>query len=179
MMARVTVPVMGYLEWDVDDLAIGWHRRMTGTELDQALILILRRVNAARISSSYDAGQGEEEEVLEVLRQTSHRLAVYGSLAPGQPNYSVIQDIRGEWTDGFVRGTLAEFGWGSGIGYPAITWDPDAAAVPVKLVVSPELPDHWKRLDAFEGAEYARILVPVEDEGGGLIAVANIYALRP
>ncbi len=49
----------------------------------------------------------------------------------------------------------------------------------VKMLVSPELPEHWKRLDEFEGAEYVRILVPVEDEGSGLIGVANIYALRP
>ena len=35
------------------------------------------------------------------------------------------------------------------------------------------------RLDEFEGAEYVRTLVPVEDEGGAPIAVANIYALRP
>jgi hypothetical protein len=45
------------------------------------------------------------------------------------------------------------------------------------MLVSPELPEHWKRLDEFEGADYARILVPVEDGGGTLIAVANIYAL--
>lgn len=49
--------------------------------------------------------------------------------------------------------------------------------MPVKMLVSPELPENWKRLDEFEGADYARILVPVEDGGGTLIAVANTYAL--
>ena len=112
-----------------------------------------------------------------MLGQASHRLAVYGSLASGQPNHSVIQNIRGEWTDGFVRGELTESGWGSGMGYPALTWDPDGDRVPVKMLVSSELPEHWKRLDDFEGAEYVRVLVPVEDEDGELIAVANIYAL--
>ena len=116
-------------------------------------------------------------EAVEVLGQASHRLAVYGSLAPGQPNHSVIQNIRGEWTDGFVRGELTESGWGSGMGYPALTWDPDGDRVPVKMLVSSELPEHWRRLDEFEGAGYVRMLVPVEDEDGGLIAVANIYAL--
>ena len=33
------------------------------------------------------------------------------------------------------------------------------------------------RPDEFEGAEYVRTLVPVEDEGGAPIAVANIYAV--
>ena len=146
---------------------------MAERELDQALIRILRQFNAARISSSEAPA---EEEELDPLRQASHRLAVYGSLAPGQPNHSVMEDINGEWIDGFVRGTLAESGWGSGIGYPAITWDPAGDRVPVKILVSSELPEHWKRLDEFEGAEYVRILVPVEDEDGGLIAVANIYA---
>ena len=147
------------------------------TDLDKALILILQRVNAARVSSSHDMSQGEKEEVLEVLRQASYRLAVYGSLAPDQLNHSVIQDIRGEWVDGFVRGKLTECGWGSGIGYPAIASDQDGDPVPVMMLVSSRLPDHWKRLDEFEGAEYARILVPVQDEGGGFIAVANIYVL--
>ena len=110
------------------------------------------------------------------LRQASHRLAAYGSLAPGEQNHSVIETTRGEWTDGFVRGTLKRTGWGSGIGYPAISWDPEGDRVRVKMLASPELPGHWKRLDEFEGADYARTLVPVEDEGGALIAVANIYA---
>ncbi len=145
---------------------------MAEQELDQALIRVLRLVNAARVSSS----PAPAEEKLDPLLSASHRLAVYGSLAPDQPNHSVIHAIRGEWTDGFVRGTLAESGWGSGIGYPAITWDPAGDRVPVRILVSSELPEHWKRLDEFEGAEYVRILVPVEDEDGGLIAVANIYA---
>ncbi len=171
---------MGYLEWDVRDLlAIGWHRLMMDSQIGTALILILQRVNEARVSSSHDVSQDEEEEVLAVLHQASHRLAAYGSLAPGEPNHSVIESIRGEWTDGFVRGRLKRTGWGSGIGYPAITWNPGGDRVRVMLLVSPELPEHWKRLDEFEGTDYARILVPVEDEGGGLIAVANIYALRP
>ena len=150
---------------------------MMDSQLGTALILILRRVNAARVSSSHDSRQGEEEEVLEALRQASHRLAVYGSLAPDQPNHSVIENIRGAWVDGFVHGRLKRTGWGSGIGYPPISWDPEGDRVPVKMLVSPELPEHWKRLDEFEGADYARILVPVEDGGGTLIAVANIYAL--
>ncbi len=168
------VSAIGYLEWDVRDLMVDWQRRMADREVDKALIRVLRQVNAARISPSRAPA---EEEELDPLRSASHRLAVYGSLAPGEPNHSVIEGIRGVWTDGFVRGRLKRTGWGSGIGYPAISWDPEGDRVRVKMLVSPELPEHWKRLDEFEGAEYARILLPVEDKDGGLIAVANIYAL--
>jgi hypothetical protein len=43
------------------------------------------------------------------------------------------------------------------------------------MLVSSDLPLHWALLDEFEGVEYVRILVPIEDEDGGLIAVANTY----
>ncbi len=73
---------MGYLEWYVRDLAIGWHRLMMDSQIGTALILILQRVNKARVSSAHDARQDEEEEVLAVLHQASHRLAVYGHRIP-------------------------------------------------------------------------------------------------
>jgi gamma-glutamylcyclotransferase (GGCT)/AIG2-like uncharacterized protein YtfP len=143
------------------------------------LISALTKVNASRMSSSAASSRAEpewDEAVREAIRSASHRLAVYGSLAPGEPNHHVIEAIRGAWTIGFVRGQREESGWGSGLGYPAITWKPDGDPVPVKLLTSPDLPLHWRRLDSFEGAEYVRILVPVEDEAGGLLAVSNIYA---
>ncbi len=147
-----------------------------------SLLELLRKINAARASPEA-ADDTErllesrpEEAGGEAVRSACDRLAVYGSLAPGQPNHRVIQAIRGAWHDGFVRGRLKRTGWGSGIGFPAFTWDPGGDRVRVKLLVSSELPRHWERLDAFEGADYLRILVPVEDEGGRLIAVANLYA---
>ena len=36
------------------------------------------------------------------------------------------------------------------------------------------LPAHWSRLDAFEGDQYRRVLVPVHLDGGS-VAVANLY----
>ena len=48
--------------------------------------------------------------------------------------------------------------------------------VAARLLVSDALPAHWSRLDAFEGAAYRRILVPVHWERGALLAVANLYA---
>ena len=103
-------------------------------------------------------------------------LAVYGSLAPGEVNFHHLADVAGAWFDGAVRGELVDRGWGARLGFPMLRWRADGDPVPVKLLVSPELPRHWERLDAFEGSEYRRVLVPVECEWG--TAVANLYAER-
>jgi hypothetical protein len=47
----------------------------------------------------------------------------------------------------------------------------------VKLLACERLPSAWDRLDAFEGEEMQRLLVPLEG-AGGVTGVANIYALR-
>lgn len=107
-----------------------------------------------------------------------HRLAVYGSLAPGRKNHHQLRDLRGEWNSGCtVRGDLADRGWGAGLGYPALRWSPSGPAVPVEMFVSDDLPRHWARLDEFEGPDYQRIVVPVFS-GTGVVAVANLYAAR-
>jgi hypothetical protein len=39
--------------------------------------------------------------------------------------------------------------------------------------------DAWQELDAFEGSEYRRVLIPVysEDTDAQLLYIANLYAL--
>ncbi len=105
------------------------------------------------------------------------RLAVYGSLAPGEANAWVLEPVDGEWLEGGrVRGRLHDRGWGAGKGYPGLEWDPGGEPVAVKVFVSPDLPDHWARIDAFEGEDYRRIVVPVEGlPGGG--RPCNIYVV--
>ena len=102
-----------------------------------------------------------------------HRLAVYGSLAPGEVNAYLLDGIRGTWRSGTVRGDLHPEGWGMTYGFPALRWRADGPAVPVRLFESPDLPAHWPRLDAFEGVEYRRIVVPVSTAQGDL--PANVY----
>ena len=82
-------------------------------------------------------------------RTAEHRLAVYGSLHP--------------------------VGWGMTFGFPALAWRADGPVVPVKLFESPGLPAHWRRLDAFEGDAYRRVVVPVKVGDGDL--PANIYVV--
>lgn len=106
-----------------------------------------------------------------------HRLAVYGSLAPGEANARVLEPVEGTWlSGGRVRGRLHREGWGAAHGFPGLEWDPEGEPVPVELFVSRRLPFHWKRLDAFEGADYRRIVVPVEGLPGGPVP-SHIYVI--
>ena len=107
----------------------------------------------------------------------SHHLAVYGSLAPGQSNHHVVADIRGTWTQGTVEGVLHERGWGAAHGYPGIVLKPGADRVPVHVLESHDRPDHWPRLDRFEGAHYRRTVVAVQLANGRTVH-AHIYAIR-
>ncbi|HUP46623.1 MAG TPA: gamma-glutamylcyclotransferase family protein [Thermoanaerobaculia bacterium] len=102
---------------------------------------------------------------------TATRLVIYGSLAPGERHHDVLAPLRGEWRRCRVRGILREHA-----GYRILEWRGDAPWVEALLFLSPELPRYWDELDAFEGEDYQRIVVPVETEEGETIA--NLYADR-
>lgn len=104
------------------------------------------------------------------------RLAVYGSLAPGESNHDQLAGLSGDWSRGTVRGWRVESGWGAAAGYPGLRPDPDGPEVAVQLFASPELAAHWTRLDAFEGDEYARVEIEATTAEG--VVTAQIYALR-
>lgn len=134
----------------------------------------LRTLNAP----DHDYDQRELRKLLdEALNRPSCRLAAYGSLAPGKPNHHVVADLPGSWSAGTVEGTLHESGWGATMGYPGMLWRPGGRRINVEVLKSPELPNHWARLDAFEGEAYVRVLVPV-DVATGACVVANIYEIR-
>ena len=104
------------------------------------------------------------------------RLAAYGSLAPGEANHHILDGIEGSWSSGSVRGVRHDTGWGAGLGYPGMRWDPTAEPIEVQLFTSSDLPDHWERIDEFEGEAYGRILVPVETAEGEI--VCHLYAVK-
>jgi len=104
------------------------------------------------------------------------RLATYGSLAPGRPNHHQLDGLRGAWFEGSVRGQLIQDGWGATLGYPAIVLDLVGPVVPVQVFESQDLPDHWERLDQFEGPGYVRVTVSISTPEGDVDAF--IYALR-
>ena len=120
----------------------------------------------------------EERLISSLLDKPETKLAIYGTLAPGEVNHSQIAGIPGDWIDGFVRGDLLQTGWGAEHGFPALAWRPDGARVATKLFIASDLPSHWRRLDEFEGDGYRRILVPIETDDG-IVAIANLYADRP
>ncbi len=148
----------------VRDLKSRLDRRLVATtHVDRRTIEALEHFEATLISS--------------LLAEPQNKLAIYGTLAPGEVNHSRIADIRGCWAKGFVHGDLLSTGWGAEHGFPAMAWRPDGPRVPVKLFVSADLDRHWRRLDEFEGDGYRRILVPVDNDSG-IVAIANIYADR-
>jgi gamma-glutamylcyclotransferase (GGCT)/AIG2-like uncharacterized protein YtfP len=104
-----------------------------------------------------------------------HRLATYGTLAPGQINNDQLADLHGEWTQGKVRGRLINEGWGAAHSCPGIILDPDGQEVDVDVFVSADLPAHWSRLDVFEGDGYRRSTVRILTKDGEI--EGSIYEL--
>ena len=62
-----------------------------------------------------------------------HRLATYGTLAPGRPNHHQLDALDGHWLEGHVYGRLIEAGWGASLGYPALILDQDGSAISVQV----------------------------------------------
>jgi gamma-glutamylcyclotransferase (GGCT)/AIG2-like uncharacterized protein YtfP len=104
------------------------------------------------------------------------RLAVYGSLAPGAVNHEVVEPIGGRWVPGTVTGRLVHDGWGAALGFPAFYPDRSGQPIPVQLLIADDLPAHLPRLDAFEGDDYARMIVPATVDG--VLIDVWIYALK-
>ena len=106
----------------------------------------------------------------------THRLFVYGTLAPGRPNEHLLEDIPGEWEPATVSGTLFPEGWGAAAGYPGIVLDERGGEVQGFLFSSESLAEHWARLDEFEGEGYERVLTTAKRRDGTIVN-ACIYKL--
>lgn len=107
----------------------------------------------------------------------TNRLAVYASLAPGQPNHHVLAPIRGTWTQGAVTGrVIPNAAYDE---YPALVHDPRGELVPVHILTSTDLPNHWERLDLFEGPAYRRAVLPVLTQGGQTLHASAYVLAQP
>jgi gamma-glutamylcyclotransferase (GGCT)/AIG2-like uncharacterized protein YtfP len=95
-----------------------------------------------------------------------HCLATYGSLAPGRPNHHQLAQLSGRWFSGRVKGRLVPKGWGAALGFPALVLAADGEDIEVQVFISSDLPQHWDRLDAFEGADYQRVCTQVWTASG-------------
>lgn len=125
----------------------------------------LARANSARRAGRPDPAL---ERALATATGCDRRLAAYGTLRPGEANHREVADLCGAWRPAWLTGRVEQRE------YPFLTFDPGAPPIAVALLVSDELPRHWPRLDAFEGADYVRILVPVHTEDGATV-LANVY----
>lgn len=105
------------------------------------------------------------------------RLFVYGTLAPGRANHEVLASIPGSWDAATLKGILFDEGWGAKLGCPGIVPDATGDEVDGFVLSSTDLPQHWQRLDAFEGEGYERVPVTVRIDGTGAVD-AWVYALR-
>jgi gamma-glutamylcyclotransferase (GGCT)/AIG2-like uncharacterized protein YtfP len=149
---------------------------------DLPLSDVTRLIHAANESRWRDGRPvaADAERRLEAVFGMSRTLAVYGTLAPGQPNHHVVAPLGGEWTAGVIEGDLLPTGWGAALGYPAFRPRAGGPAVAVQVLSAPMLADAWPELDRFEGPGYRRILVPVFAPGPAgerrLATVANLYA---
>ena len=161
----------------MDDLALSEVRRLV------AAANAVRRQRDASGSVVGSDGRCAERQ-FDALFRTSHTLAIYGTLAPGQPNHHVVEPFGGEWTYGLIEGDLIPLGWGAALGYPGFRPRVGGDAVKVQVLTAPSLATAWPALDRFEGPGYRRILVPVFGTEPGLeqagerrpYTVANLYA---
>lgn len=107
----------------------------------------------------------------------TRRLFVYGTLGPGRANEEVVGRIGGEWLPASVRGRLVLEGWAAEEGYPGMVLDEEGEEVAGLLFVSEALPEHWGRLDAFEGEDFQRVATTARLEDGTRVD-AFVYVLR-
>ena len=105
------------------------------------------------------------------------RLAVYGSLRPGEKNAHLLAELAGEWSEGVVFGTLRPIRAGYAKGYSGLTLDEAGDPVAVALLSSRDLPGFWPSLDAFEGFEFVRTIAKVRV--GARSVEASLYEWRP
>jgi len=107
----------------------------------------------------------------------SHRLFVYGTLAPGRSNAHVLASVPGTWERAHVCGTVLDVTWGPAAGYPGLVLGEHGGDVQGLVLTSDALPAHWERVDAFEGEGYARVPVQATLDGSGATVQAFVYVL--
>jgi gamma-glutamylcyclotransferase (GGCT)/AIG2-like uncharacterized protein YtfP len=113
-----------------------------------------------------------EVELVDILLGSPRtKLVVYGTLAPGESNHSVLGSVPGDWRPCWIKGSITIRN-----ALPCLSWNPSNDEIPAKLFTSTELASKWKRLDSFEGTSYRRRLIPVQTDTG--MEVANAYLAR-
>ena len=104
-----------------------------------------------------------------------HRLAVYGSLAPGRPNHAHVAGLGGRWIPGEVRGRLVEAGWAPPSATPRSSSTPTARRSASRFWCRPTYPPTGPGSTTSRGPGYERVLTTVRTTTGEV--EAYIYVL--
>ncbi len=107
-----------------------------------------------------------------IFNYPSNRLAVYGTLAPGEPNNSILSKIINNPHNkfsGVVRGSTNVKN-----NLPFFNWRNEENETEVLVYESNLLTKEFTNLDRFEGKSYKRILVPIKVDSK--FVIANIYS---
>jgi len=107
-----------------------------------------------------------------------NRLFIYGTLAPGESNHSVLSDLSGEWERATVTGKLINEGWGSEHGCPGLIPSSEGSEIQGYLFTSDDLANNWDMLDRFEGSDYKRVRVIV-NLNNGVKVESYVYSVKP
>lgn len=134
-------------------------------------------VLAQKLNTDQSLNESEESWVLQ--NDPGNVLIVYGSLAPGRDNHHHMKRISGEWKNAVIQGILVDKGWGQHLGYPGLRFEPRSETKDIDCFSfhSIDLGDHIERLDAFEGDDYQRIIIPFQLKEGGS-GIGSVYALK-
>lgn len=103
------------------------------------------------------------------------RLFVYGTLAPGEKNHHLLEDISGTWESASCIGRLFTQTRGAHVGLPCFEPTVAGEAFNGKIFSSTELNTVWQTLDEFEGELYERRLITAVTLQGTSVD-AYIYA---
>lgn len=151
------------------------------TELEEIIKSLNTNENVSNIISDNLDNLKLEEHEKELIRkfQPEKKLIIYGTLAPGKPNYSKIEHIKGEWKKAVIKGVLQNKGWGAELGFYGFKHAnaDEQTTIEAQVLFSDELVANWPYLDDFEGDGYKRILARYELENGEAGA-GYIYAIN-
>jgi gamma-glutamylcyclotransferase (GGCT)/AIG2-like uncharacterized protein YtfP len=130
--------------------------------------IVLDRLNHTNLTN-------EQKDFIKAYKPEKS-LIIYGSLAPDEPNHSVVTHINGKWRNGIVIGKLEVKGHGADLGYYGFrhTNPEEQEEIKAHILFSDELVLNWPMLDEFEGEGYRRIQAKYELENGET-SVGYIY----
>lgn len=106
-----------------------------------------------------------------IFNKPDQKLVVYGILAPGAPGEHILEEIGGDWQQCKIAGSIFSH---EGLKY--YKEYPEMSEINCRLFFSKFLPEGWASIDAFEGSNYNRILIPAKIADHWV--VANVYEGR-